>query len=302
MIKNKKKKKCEFSFKTSLKNTVRSIESREKFSRKTRIRRALYEEYRIGWKHVRSEGRENLLWNHAVTNPAQQRITQLYPLLPLNPRWHGAQPVSPPIDGDNRDTQCRRDVPSTRPSSCREDERGILNSRREGGGGREGISQEEKHEGRRKRETLGNARCTNRILVFFVFLERFLEKLSLRVGSLLVLGRALRSNRVSRQRISMIFPNATQSGSFDRLAEGDRGRLPCGFTPRAIHTSWNNKIVDVAWKWRNLSYIYIRMRYRKGKRWLLNLAIFWNNLRLFQSETNENKWQRERDTSFPSLR
>lgn len=149
-----------------------------------------------------------------------------------------------------------------------------------GGGGREGISQEEKHEGRRKRETLGNARCTNRILVFFVFLERFLEKLSLRVGSLLVLGRALRSNRVSRQRISMIFPNATQSGSFDRLAEGDRGRLPCGFTPRAIHTSWNNKIVDVAWKWRNLSYIYIRMRYRKGKRWLLNLAIFWNNLRL----------------------
>lgn len=186
----------------------------------------------------------------------------------------------PPIDGDNRDTQCRRDVPSTRPSSCREDERGILNSRREGGGGREGISQEEKHEGRRKRETLGNARCTNRILVFFVFLERFFEKLSLRVGSLLVLGRALRSNRVSRQRISMIFPNATQSGSFDRLAEGDRGRLPCGFTPRAIHTSWNNKIVDVAWKWRNLSYIYIRMRYRKGKRWLLNLAIFWNNLRL----------------------
>lgn len=130
MIKNKKKKKCEFSFKTSLKNTVRSIESREKFSRKTRIRRALYEEYRIGWKHVRSEGRENLLWNHAVTNPAQQRITQLYPLLPLNPRWHDAQPVSPPIDGDNRDTQCRRDVPSTRPSSCREDERGILNSRR----------------------------------------------------------------------------------------------------------------------------------------------------------------------------
>lgn len=37
----------------------------------------------------------------------------------------------PPIDGDNRDTQCRRDVPSTRPSPCREDERGILNSRGE---------------------------------------------------------------------------------------------------------------------------------------------------------------------------
>lgn len=275
MIKNKKKKICEFSFETSLKNTVRSIESREKFSRKTRIRRALYEEYRIGWKHVRSEGRENLLWNHAVTNPAQQRITQLYPLLPLNPRWHGAQPVSPPSMATTEihsvDAMSRLLV---HPRVARTKEEYWIR------GGREGISQEEKHEGRRKRETLGNARCTNRILVFFVFLERFLEKLSLRVGSLLVLFRALRSNRVSRQRISMIFPNATQSGSFDRLAEGDRGRLPCGFTPRAIHTSWNNKIVDVAWKWRNLSYIYIRMRYRKGKRWLLNLAIFWNNLRL----------------------
>lgn len=276
MIKNKKKKICEFSFETSLKNTVRSIESREKFSRKTRIRRAFYEEYRIGWKHVRSEGRENLLWNHAVTNPAQQRITQLYPLLPLNPRWHGAQPVSPPpsmatTEIHSVDAMSRLLV---HPRVARTKEEYWIR------GGREGISQEEKHEGRRKRETLGNARCTNRILVFFVFLERFLEKLSLRVGSLLVLGRALRSNRVSRQRISMIFPNATQSGSFDRLAEGDRGRLPCGFTPRAIHTSWNNKIVDVAWKWRNLSYIYIRMRYRKGKRWLLNLAIFWNNLRL----------------------
>lgn len=273
--KTKKKKICEFSFETSLKNTVRSIESREKFSRKTRIRRALYEEYRIGWKHVRSEGRENLLWNHAVTNPAQQRITQLYPLLPLNPRWHGAQPVSPPSMATTEihsvDAMSRLLV---HPRVARTKEEYWIR----GGGGREGISQEEKHEGRRKRETLGNARCTNRILVFFVFLERFLEKLSLRVGSLLVLGRALRSNRVSRQRISMIFPNATQSGSFDRLAEGDRGRLPCGFTPRAIHTSWNNKIVDVAWKWRNLSYIYIRMRYRK--RWLLNLAIFWNNLRL----------------------
>lgn len=50
--------------------------------------------YRVKTRQA-SEERENLLWNHAVTNPAQRRITELYPLLPLNPRWHGAQPESP---------------------------------------------------------------------------------------------------------------------------------------------------------------------------------------------------------------
>lgn len=80
-----KKKKCyEFSFKAWLK--TRSVRSqRGKIGKKKGNRESSLRGYRVKTRQA-SEERENLLWNHAVTNPAQRRITELYPLLPLNPR------------------------------------------------------------------------------------------------------------------------------------------------------------------------------------------------------------------------
>lgn len=80
----KKKKSYEFFFKAWLK--TRSVRSqRGKIGKKKGNTESSLRGYRVKTRQA-SEERENLLWNHAVTNPAQRRITELYPLLPLNPR------------------------------------------------------------------------------------------------------------------------------------------------------------------------------------------------------------------------
>lgn len=172
-----------------------------------RIRKALYEEYRVGSKHARrrNRGGGEICFGIMRLQTLRNSVSPNFIHSSSLPHWiHGdtdARGESPSIDGDNRDTRCRRGVPSTRPSECRartEEEYGIR-----GGGG---ILREEA-EGR---QTLGNARCTNCILVFFV-LERDSSNFRFEhVASLLVLGRAHRYDS----------PESARSGSFDLAERG----------------------------------------------------------------------------------
>lgn len=245
----KKKKSYEFSFKARLK--TRSVRSqRGKIGKKKGNTESSLRGYRVKTRQA-SEERENLLWNHAVTNPAQRRITELYPLLPLNPWWHGAQPESP-----HRWRQPRYTVSTRCP---------VYSSVRVSRGRKRNTEFEEGYRRRRKMEeggeqTLGNAACTNCILVFFV-----LERDSEETFTWSMLARcSFLADRVSSR---YDFPESTQSGSFD-LAEGNRGRLPCGFARQ----SWNNKVVGVPWKrakFVHLIFIYTRYRAKGGSRnWL----------------------------------
>lgn len=212
-----------------------------------RIRKALYEEYRVGSKHARrrNRGGGEICFGIMRLQTLRNSVSPNFIHSSSLPHWiHGdtdAQGESPSIDGDNRDTRCRRGVPSTRPSECRarmEEEYGIR--------GRGGILREEgdKPLGTRGVQTVSSSSSSSREILRGNFracclVARFWPSPSLWFS------------RICAKRIVW---------SRER---GDRIRLPCDFT------RGDNKVVDLVWKWMkfvHLIFIYILDR-AKGGSW-----------------------------------
>lgn len=211
-----------------------------------RIRKALYEEYRVGSKHARrrNRGGGEICFGIMRLQTLRNSVSPNFIHSSSLPHWiHGdtdAQGESPSIDGDNRDTRCRRGVPSTRPSECRarmEEEYGIR--------GRGGILREEgdKPLGTRGVQTVSSSSSSSREI--------------------------LRGNFRACCLVARFWPSP--SLWFSRICEadrlisrkGDRIRLPCDFT------RGDNKVVDLVWKWMkfvHLIFIYILDR-AKGGSW-----------------------------------
>lgn len=210
-----------------------------------RIRKALYEEYRVGSKHARrrNRGGGEICFGIMRLQTLRNSVSPNFIHSSSLPHWiHGdtdAQGESPSIDGDNRDTRCRRGVPSTRPSECRarmEEEYGIR--------GRGGILREEgdKPLGRGV-QTVSSSSSSSREI--------------------------LRGNFRACCLVARSWPNP--SLWFSRICEadrlisrkGDRIRLPCDFT------RGDNKVVGLVWKWMkfvHLIFIYTLDR-AKGGSW-----------------------------------
>lgn len=211
-----------------------------------RIRKALYEEYRVGSKHARrrNRGGGEICFGIMRLQTLRNSVSPNFIHSSSLPHWiHGdtdAQGESPSIDGDNRDTRCRRGVPSTRPSECRarmEEEYGIR--------GRGGILREEgdKPLGTRGVQTVSSSSSSSREI--------------------------LRGNFRACCLVARSWPNP--SLWFSRICEadrlisrkGDRIRLPCDFT------RGDNKVVSLVWKWMkfvHLIFIYTLDR-AKGGSW-----------------------------------
>lgn len=211
-----------------------------------RIRKALYEEYRVGSKHARrrNRGGGEICFGIMRLQTLRNSVSPNFIHSSSLPHWiHGdtdAQGESPSIDGDNRDTRCRRGVPSTRPSECRartEEEYGIR-----GGGG---ILREEgdKPLGTRGVQTVSSSSSSSREI--------------------------LRGNFRACCLVARFWPSP--SLWFSRICEadrlisrkGDRIRLPCDFT------RGDNKVVGLVWKWMkfvHLIFIYTLDR-AKGGSW-----------------------------------
>lgn len=212
-----------------------------------RIRKALYEEYRVGSKHARrrNRGGGEICFGIMRLQTLRNSVSPNFIHSSSLPHWiHGdtdAQGESPSIDGDNRDTRCRRGVPSTRPSECRarmEEEYGIR--------GRGGILREEgdKPLGTRGVQTVSSSSSSSREI-----LRTFASSTLPRCSFL-------------AEPIAMILPNLREA---DRLIsrKGDRIRLPCDFT------RGDNKVVGLVWKWMkfvHLIFIYTLDR-AKGGSW-----------------------------------
>lgn len=141
---------------------------------------------------------------------------------------------------------------------------------------RGGISREEKDGGG---QTLGNAACTNCILVFFV-----LERDSEETFTWSMLARcSFLADRVSSR---YDFPESTQSGSFD-LAEGNRGRLPCGFArTREIIKLW--ACHENEW---NLSILYLYIHGIEQKV-ALEIGYIFKTIYDFVSKTSDREKER----------
>lgn len=211
-----------------------------------RIRKALYEEYRVGSKHARrrNRGGGEICFGIMRLQTLRNSVSPNFIHSSSLPHWiHGdtdARGESPSIDGDNRDTRCRRGVPSTRPSECRarmEEEYGIR--------GRGGILREEgdKPLGTRGVQTVSSSSSSSREI--------------------------LRGNFRACCLVARSWPNP--SLWFSRICEadrlisrkGDRIRLPCDFT------CGDNKVVGLVWKWMkfvHLIFIYTLDR-AKGGSW-----------------------------------
>lgn len=211
-----------------------------------RIRKALYEEYRVGSKHARrrNRGGGEICFGIMRLQTLRNSVSPNFIHSSSLPHWiHGdtdAQGESPSIDGDNRDTRCRRGVPSTRPSECRarmEEEYGIR--------GRGGILREEgdKPLGTRGVQTVSSSSSSSREI--------------------------LRGNFRACCLVARFWPSP--SLWFSRICEadrlisrkGDRIRLPCDFT------RGDNKVVGLVWKWMkfvHLIFIYTLDR-AKGGSW-----------------------------------
>lgn len=211
-----------------------------------RIRKALYEEYRVGSKHARrrNRGGGEICFGIMRLQTLRNSVSPNFIHSSSLPHWiHGdtdAQGESPSIDGDNRDTRCRRGVPSTRPSECRarmEEEYGIR--------GRGGILREEgdKPLGTRGVQTVSSSSSSSR------------EILRGNFRACCLVARSWPSPSLWFSRIC----------EADRLIsrKGDRIRLPCDFT------RGDNKVVGLVWKWMkfvHLIFIYTLDR-AKGGSW-----------------------------------
>lgn len=243
--------------------------SEEKLARKRGIRKALYED--IGSKHVRRRKRGKICFGIMRLQTLRNGVS---PNFIHSSRWiHGdtVHNLNPPIDGDNRDTRCRRGVPSTRPSACREDERGIRNSRRDIAGGERWRREGNKPLGTRRVQTVSSSSSSSREIP---------KKLSL--GACWLVARSW----PTESRVGMIFPNLRK---VDRLIS----RKGIGDDCRAV-LHGNREIIKL-WACheneRNLSILYLYIRGIEQKV-ALEIGYIFKTIYDFVSKTSDREKER----------